>query len=104
MPAKYILLNMPQFNGEYGCVKCKQEGAVVPIGKGHGIEFPFDLKLIDGPKRNHDEFIVNGEEAFAEGTKVNGVKGPSWSTNISVDVISGCGIDYIHTVLLGLVR
>ena len=27
---------------------------------------------------------------------------PSKWTNISVDVINGCGIDYMHTVLLGL--
>ena len=60
---------MSHFNGENGCIKCKQEGAVVPIGKGHGRVFPFDPNLIDGPKRNHDEFIVNGEEAFAERTK-----------------------------------
>lgn len=104
LPAKAIMMNMAQFNGEYGCIKCKQAGSVVPIGKGHGRVFPFDASLIDGPKRNHDEFIANGEEAFASGTRVLGVKGPSWWANICADVINGTGIDYMHTVLLGLVR
>ena len=31
------------------------------------------------------------------------MKGPSWWTDISVDVNNGCGIDYMHTVLLSLV-
>ena len=58
LPAKCIMFNMSQINGEYGCIKCKQEGAVVPIGKGRDRVFPFDPNLIDGPKRNHNEFMV----------------------------------------------
>ena len=104
LPAKCLMMNMAQFNGEHGCIKCKQEGTVIPIGKGHGRIFPFSSSLIDGPKRNHEEFIANGEEAFASSSRILGVKGPSWWANISADVINGTGIDYMHSVLLGLVR
>ena len=63
LPAKCMVLNMIQFNGKHGCPKCKQEGEVVKTGQGHTRVFPFD-ELINEPKRNHQEFIQHGEEAF----------------------------------------
>ena len=62
LPAKCLMMNMAQLNGEHGCIKCKQEGTVISIGKGHGRIFPFSSSLIDGPKRNHEEFISNGKK------------------------------------------
>ena len=103
LPAKCMVMNMTQFNGKYGCTKCKQEGEVVKTGKGHTQVFPFD-DLIDEPKRNHNEFVQHGEEAFASSKPIFGVKGPSWWANCCSDIINGTAIDYMHSVLLGLVR
>ena len=64
LPAKCMVLNMTQFNGKYGCPKCKQGGEVVKVGKGHTRVFLFD-GLINESKRNHNNFIQHGEEAFA---------------------------------------
>ncbi|WAR15739.1 PGBD4-like protein [Mya arenaria] len=94
LPATCMLMNMTQFNGKYGCPQCKQEGEVV---------FPFD-DLIDEPKRNHNEFVQHREEAFASSKPIFVVKGPSWWTNCCSDIINGTAIDYMHSVLLGLVR
>ncbi|XP_013380319.1 uncharacterized protein LOC106151541 [Lingula anatina] len=104
LPAKCLMMNMAQFNGRFGCPKCKQEGVVVKTGKGHTRTFPFQENSIDGPKRSHEEFIEHGENAFTSSSSVFGVKGPSWWVNISADIINGTAIDYMHTVLLGIVR
>ena len=90
-------------NGKYGCPKCKQEGNVIKTGKGHTRVFPFDAALIDGPKRSHSEFVSNGEDAFATSSPIFGVKGPSWWVNVNTDIINGTAIDYMDTVLLGIV-
>ena len=34
LPAKYMVLNMTQFNRKHGCQKCKQEGEVLKLTKG----------------------------------------------------------------------
>ena len=81
----------------------KQEGEIVKTGKGHTRVFPFH-ELINEPKRNHNEFIQHGEEAFASSQPVFGVKGPSWWVNCCPDIINGTAIDYMHSVLLGLIR
>lgn len=99
-----MVMNMAQFNGLYGCPKCKQPGTVIPTGDGSTRVYPFDSVFVDGPKRNHNEFLQHGEEAFTISKSFYGVKGPSWWGNISVDIINGVAIDYMHSVLFGLVR
>lgn len=50
---------------------------MVKTGKGHTRVFPFD-DLINQPLRDQNEFIENGELAFATYKVVLGVKIPSW--------------------------
>ncbi|XP_021344066.1 uncharacterized protein LOC110443942 [Mizuhopecten yessoensis] len=104
LPAKCMMLNMTQFNGKFGCPRCMQPGKVVPTGKGHTRVFPFDEENVDGPCRTRENFIQHGEQAFETNSITYGVKGPSWLTAISADAIQGTSIDYMHTVLLGLIR
>lgn len=104
LPAKCMVLNMNQFNGQYGCASCMQPGTVLSVGKGHARTFPFIGENIAGPTRSHGDFINHGEEAFVSNKPVFGVKGPSWLVNICPDIIKGNAIDYMHCVLLGVVR
>lgn len=104
LPAKAMVMNMTQFNGKFGCPKCKQEGTVIQSGKGHTRVFPFDTSCFNGPKRTHEEFVRHGDEAHESSEIVYGVKGPSWWANVCPDIINGTAIDYMHSVLLGLVR
>ena len=39
LPAKAMMMNMMQYNGRFGCSRCKQEGTVVATGNGHGLSF-----------------------------------------------------------------
>ncbi|XP_041369952.1 uncharacterized protein LOC121383920 [Gigantopelta aegis] len=104
LPAKCMMLNMTQFNGKYGCPRCMQPGEVVQTGNGHTQIFPFHEGNVDGPLRSHDQFIGHGEQALKTKTIIYGIKGPSWLTDITFDSVRGTAIDYMHTVLLGLVR
>jgi hypothetical protein len=106
LPAKCMVLNMIQFNGKHGCTYCTQEGVMVKTGvlNGQTRVYPFDAMNIDGPKRNHKDFIRHGDDAFASAKPSFGVKGSAWLANCCPDIINGTGIDYMHAVLLGLVR
>lgn len=104
LPAKCIMLNMTQFNGQFGCGRCKQPGKHVPSGRGFTHVYPYDYEHIDGPKRTHEEAKEAAISALSQGHSVDGVKGPSWFMFLGCDIIRGTAIDYMHQVLLGIVR
>ncbi len=106
MPAKAMVLNMIQFNGRFGCPRCLQPGKSVQTGKGSGHvwTFPFNKEDICGPKRTDEQFRKDGEQAFRTSKKQNGVKGQTWLSLTSLNLVNGIAIDYMHTVLLGVVR
>ena len=54
LPARALVRNSMQFNGEYSCTFCEQPGETVRTGRGahgHVLAFPFDEKNPDGPHR-----------------------------------------------------
>lgn len=104
LPAKCLVLNMNQFNGKHGCAKCLQEGLMVQTGKGFTRTFPFCDQHVDGPKRSHKQFVSHGDRALVLKNPCFGVKGPSWLSTCCPDIINGTAIDYMHCVLLGIVR
>lgn len=104
LPAKSIMLNMMQFNGKFGCSRCKQPGKHVPSGRGFTHVYPYDHANIDTPKRTHAETMEAATEALSQGKPVDGVKGPSWFMYLGCDLIRGTAVDYMHQVLLGIVR
>ncbi|XP_070551310.1 uncharacterized protein [Ptychodera flava] len=106
LPAKSLVCNMIQFNGFYGCVKCLQPGKTVTTAKGgHVHVFPFIKEDATGPKRTHEQFLEDAKSAFDSGRPVHGVKGPCWFGTLKhYDIVAGCGIDYMHCVLQGVVK
>lgn len=107
LPAKCLVCNTVQYNGFYGCFKCKQVGQTVKTGKkgGHVHAFPFDFDNPKGPKRTHTETLEESHQAATQGKPVNGIKGPSWFGGLKHhDIVDGTGIDYMHCVLLGVCK
>lgn len=110
LPARCLVCNSLQFNGEYGCWKCLQQGKTEIIGiRGHTKIFPYIRDNPKGPLRNKQDTIKHSYEALTNlqsGQKqyaVKGVKGPSWLLFLeNFDIVAGMGIDYMHGVLLGV--
>ena len=104
LPAKCIVLNMNQFNGENSCIKCTQTGKVVKAGKGHTKVFSFVTTDPYGPKRSHEETKRHASETVQLERPVLGIKGLSWLSYVQPDIICGTAVDYMHCVLLGITR
>lgn len=113
-PAKCIFQNFVQFNGFYGCPFCESPGNSVKTSeKGHTHVYPFNKNMPScghGPSRTHDKTLEQAKEAEklkAENSTVtvHGVKGYSWFMFVpGFDIIHSIGIDYMHCVLLGVVK
>ena len=104
-PAKCLVQNLVQYNGLYGCSKCLQPGETYSIhDRGHSHVYPYESFNPSGPLRTLEGTINNAKVAVATGKITNGVKGPSQLMTLkSFNLIKGVQIDYMHTVLLGVV-
>ena len=110
LPARCLLCNSMQYNGENGCWKCLQPRQTVRTGvRGHSRAFLYNNDNPKGRLRTSESVREDGIRAAAlqqQGVSryiVNGVKGPSWlSTLQHFDLVSGMAIDYMHGVLLGV--
>lgn len=110
LPARCLLCNSMQYNGENGCWKCLQPGNTVRTGvRGHCRAFPYQNDNPKGPLRTSKSVREDGMRAATlqqQGVTrfiVNGVKGPSWLSFLQYfDLVSGMAIDYMHGVLLGV--
>ena len=109
LPARCLVCNSMQFNGEFGCCKCLQQGKTVKSGKGHVRAFPYQHEDPKGPPRNKDDTIRHAAEITRRqltGEKlsnIKGVKGPSCLSFLEYyDLVRGIAIDYMHGVLLGV--
>lgn len=80
LPARSLVLNMNNSNGNCGCAKCKQPGETLHVSaKGHVHVYPFQTDNPSGPPRTHDETKnVHARQAADLGKPVCGIKGPSW--------------------------
>lgn len=113
-PARCLFHNMVQFNGFYGCPYCYTPGKTVQTSeRGHTLSYPFNVNNQNGygENRTHNSFTNNGVEAEqnkSRGTSnstVKGVKGLTWFNFLpNFDVVRGVSIDYMHCVLLGVVK
>ena len=110
LPARCLICNGMQYNGENGCWKCFQPGETVRIGiRGHCRAFPYQghdpkgpLRTAAGVKQDAETAISKAQQGVARNA-VNGVKGPSWLSVLEhFDMVRGIGIDYMHGVLLGV--
>lgn len=114
-PAKCLFLCMKQYNGECGCPYCKERGKNIRTEKsGNTRVYPYITKKEREQKaqlRDHRGFYDNGKEALERKQnginkpEVHGVKCISPAFGLpGFDVIKGTAIDYMHTVLLGVVK
>ena len=105
LPAKCLVCNCTQFNGYYGCTKCLIKGKSVQTGKGGNVTtFPFE-QFSETNLRSKESFVADADEALKREKVINGIKGPSWIAGLSsYDIINGTGVDYMHCVLLGVMK
>ena len=107
-PAKCMFQDFTQFNGLYGCGYCREKGETVPSGNGHTRTYPFNLEQDSGhaPRRTHEETKRDAVDAHSQQRRVNGVNNNfSWGLVLpEFDVIRGVTVDYMHAVLLGVVK
>ena len=95
LPAKAAVLNMKQFNGEYGCSTCLNPGI---HQNGARIYKPVSAEL-----RTDEMVQLNAEKAVELGMPVQGVKGHSVLTAV-IDTVDSVPVDYMHAVLEGVTR
>ena len=104
-PARAMVQNLKQFNGEYGCGFCYHAGQVVPKGRGFTRSYPLQEEI---PQVRDMASTVELAELVTRrnnGQAELGVKGPSPLILLpSFDIIKGFIPDYMHSVCLGVVR
>ena len=103
IPAKAVALNMIGHNGFYGCPYSEETGVTVPTtGQGHVVTYPYAVAV----HRNKDSVLACAKEAIESQTTVKGIHPPG-SCIMSLpmyDVVKGMGIDFMHCILLNIVR
>ena len=113
-PAKCGVQNFTQYSGFYGCPYCLEKGETCWISeRGHKIIYPFNLDSDTGhsTERTHNQTLEFGKAAQTETAKSGkpfsyfGVKGLTWIMYFPrFNVIKGMAIDYMHAILLGVVK
>lgn len=93
--AKAPILNMHQFNGEYGCPSCLHPGIHTSSR--------YYLPGTEYPLRTNDSILEDAEEAERSGKCINGIKGKSVLTGV-FDLVKGVPVDYMHCVLEGVTK
>ena len=112
LPAKAMVLNMMQFNGQFGwqcgCAHCTQSSKQFSTGERGTVHvYPYIQNSPGDPKCNSKNLERNAQEAIDRDELVLGIKGPScsWLSMVpEYNVLAGNTIDYIHCVLLGVTR
>ncbi|XP_060589045.1 uncharacterized protein LOC132744372 isoform X2 [Ruditapes philippinarum] len=110
-PAKCIFQDFMQYNAYFGCPYCLDPGAYDKEGRSHVYPFSVESENGFGVERTHESTVVYAQEArvnLAQGKKkfaVKGVKGFSWAFSLPrFDIINSMCLDYMHAVLLGVMK
>ena len=100
--ARPVVKKTTQFNGRFGCDWCLHEGQVVKRGDGKSRIYLPSKEVLT--LRNKAEFLSNALNSTSD-NPVNGIKGVSPLVFLPVfDIVDGFVPDYLHCVLLGVVR
>lgn len=101
--AKDLIQRKKQFNGYFGCSYCLHPGKLVKISaKTKQVRY---TNINNVELRNHSNALRHMKEAFLTDSVVNGFKGLCPLAALSnFNIIDGFSIDYMHCVLLGVVR
>lgn len=104
LPAKAAFLNMTQYNGKFGCAKCKQKGEA--IGKVQVYPYKRNLNL-----RTEQETLCQAkkaerppEERQRKKLPVCGVKGFSKISKLVFQWITTTAVDAMHCVFEGVMK
>ena len=102
-PARALLQNIKQFNGQFGCSFCEHPGVVAKKGQGFTRVYPLEYPLPS--LRSSDSIQHQGVTAEETRQAVRGVKGLSILQHLPCfDLALSFSPDYMHSVLLGVVR
>lgn len=104
LPARALVLNMNQFNGQYSCVKCLQRGETCRVSlRGFTHVYPYCKDNPVGPCRK--DAFEHASSAVDCSKAVMGVKGPSFLMMLNAyNYTRSTGIDYMHGVILGVTK
>ncbi len=105
LPARAMVLNSKQFNGEYGCSTCLEPGVQTKNLKGNDVHtYPFQADTESGfhELRTHQKTVDDSLNA-SKNKPIKGLKGYSNLDNCEgLDMIRGLAADYMHAYALGV--
>jgi len=106
LPARCLVCNSVQFNGFYGCLRCRQAGKSLKTRKGgHVHVYPFNEEDPSGPVRTKMGIMRDAKQAVQQKSSVNGIKGPCWFAALqNHDIVLGTAVDYMHCALEGVMK
>ena len=98
LPAKALFLNMNQYNGRFGCQKCKIQGKYLLESRVRVYPYKhFNL-------RTEEETRIHAQQALDAGIAICGVKGPTVLSSIVHENIRAVTVDPMHCVSEGIVK
>ena len=113
-PAKTAIQSFTLYSGFYGCPCCTEKGqAYWTSEKGHKTIYPYNLNSANGHAklRTHYETVKHAniphEKTIKYGKQHSEyrMKGLNWLYVFKgFDIIKSVGIDYMHSILLGVVK
>jgi len=102
-PARAMVQNFMQYNGQFGCGFCYHEGKHVKKGDGFARVYPMTAEIPE--KRTHEHTIELATLAVQGKKPSMGVHGPSLLCLLpSFDIIRSFVPDYMHCALLGVTK
>lgn len=106
LPARCLVCNSVQFNGFYGCLRCRQAGKSLKTRKGgHVHVYPFNEEDPSGSVRTKMGIMRDAKQAVQQKSSVNGIKGPCWFAALqNHDIVLGTAVDYMHCALEGVMK
>ena len=101
-PARALVRNVKQFNGQHGCDWCEFEGETVVTNNGPPVRYyPYRTPVVMRTARKQATYAL--EVTAAE--PVKGVKGVAVADLLpSFDTVRGTVVDYMHSVCQGVMR
>ena len=107
-PARCMVQNFVRFNGKYGCSSCLSAGENLLLERGQVHIYSYDLDNQNtghADLRSHTETEKSAKKAEITQSIVNGVKGYTPLYELPLfDMIRQVTVDYMHCVLLGVMK
>ena len=107
LPAKSMALNMVGHNGFYACPYCEQPGKTLALGSGGHVHiYPYVCENPTDPSRTKRNVEKCSIDSYKTGKRKRGINPPGscLQTLPHFNLVDGVGIDYMHCVLLNIMR